>query len=247
MIRAVIFDLDGTLKEFNLDIKACRTKIINLLTQQGFPRSLFSIKETAFDMLVKVKKYLTAKGLEKHKFAKIKDVVFSVVEDFELEAARTAKMFAGIPETLKALRGMRLKIALCTISSEKTTSYILKRFHLEQFFDAVITRESVFEVKPHPTHLEAALNALKVKSQEAMLVGDSVKDIECAIQLNVLAVGVTTGLSSKEELTRSGAHYIASSANEIPILVEQLRKNSEKFTSDHDGLNSKLKQDNTTS
>jgi phosphoglycolate phosphatase len=231
MIKAVIFDLDGTLKEFNLDIKACRTEIINLLTQQGFSRSLFSIKETAFDMLVNVKKHLNTKGMEKQEFTKIKDMVFSVVEDFELEAARTAKMFAGIPETLKILRDMKLKIALCTISSEKTTSCILKRFNLEQFFDAVITRESVFEVKPHPTHLEAALDAVKVSSQEAVLVGDSVKDIECAIQLNVLAVGVTTGLSSIEELTCSGAHYIASSANEIPILLEQLNRKTSEYLS----------------
>jgi phosphoglycolate phosphatase len=231
MIKAVIFDLDGTLKEFNLDIKACRTEIINLLTQQGFSRSLFSIKETAFDMLVNVKKHLNTKGMEKQEFTKIKDMVFSVVEDFELKAARTAKMFAGIPETLKTLRDMKLKIALCTISSEKTTSYILKRFNLEQFFDAVITRESVFEVKPHPTHLEAALDAVKVSSQEAVLVGDSVKDIECAIQLNVLAVGVTTGLSSIEELTCSGAHYIASSANDIPILLEQVNRKTSEYLS----------------
>ena len=226
MIKAVIFDLDGTLKEFNLDIKACRTKIINFLTQEGFSRSLFSLNESAFDMLKKVKKYLITEDGKKQEFTKIKDMIFSVVEDFELEAARTAKIFAGIPETLKALRDMKLEIALCTISSEKTTNYILKRFHLEQFFDAVITRESVFEVKPHPKHLEAALDALKVRSQEAVLVGDSVKDIECAIQLNVLAVGVTTGLSSIEELTCSGAHYIASSANDIPILIQQL--NSKK-------------------
>jgi len=231
MIKAVIFDLDGTLKEFNLDIKACRTKIVSLLTQRGFSRSLFSLNETAFDMLVKVKKYLTAKGMEKQEFAKIKDMIFSVVEDFELEAARTAKIFADIPETLKALRDMKLEIALCTISSEKATSYILKRFHLEQFFDAVITRDSVFEVKPHPKHLEAALDALKVRSQEAVLVGDSVKDIECAIQLNVLAVGVTTGLSSIEELTCSGAHYIASSANEIPILIQKLNSENSEYHS----------------
>jgi len=231
MIKAVIFDLDGTLKEFNLDIKACRTKIVSLLTQRGFSRSLFSLNETAFDMLVKVKKYLTAKGMEKQEFAKIKDMIFSVVEDFELEAARTAKIFADIPETLKALRDMKLEIALCTISSEKATSYILKRFHLEQFFDAVITRDSVFEVKPHPKHLEAALDALKVRSQEAVLVGDSVKDIECAIQLNVLAVGVTTGLSSIEELTCSGAHYIASSANEIPILIQKLNSENSEYLS----------------
>jgi phosphoglycolate phosphatase len=223
MIKAVIFDLDGTLKEFNLDIKACRTKIINLLTQRGFSRSLFSLNESAFDMLKTVKNSpITEDG--KNQFTKIKDMIFSVVEEFELEAARTAKIFEDIPETLKALRDMKLKIALCTISSEKTTKYILKHFHLEQFFDAVITRESVFEVKPHPTHLEAALDALKVRSQEAVLVGDSVKDMECAVQLNVLAVGVTTGLSSFEELTCSGAHYIASSATDIPILVEQLNK-----------------------
>ncbi len=223
MIKAVIFDLDGTLKEFNLDIKACRTKIINLLTQRGFSRSLFLLNESAFDMLKKVKKSpITKDG--KSNFTKIKDMVFSVVEEFELEAARTAKIFEDIPETLKALRDMKLKIALCTISSEKTTKYVLKRFHLEQFFDAVVTRESVFEVKPHPTHLEAALDALKVRSQEAVLVGDSIKDIECAVQLNVLAVGVTTGLSSLEELTCSGAHYIASSVTDIPILVEQLNR-----------------------
>ena len=227
MIKAVIFDLDGTLKEFNLDIKACRTKIINLLTQLGFSRSLFSLNESAFDMLKKVKKSPITED-RKIQFTKIKDMVFSVVEEYELEAARTAKIFENIPETLKALRDMKLKIALCTISSKKTTEYILKRYHLEQFFDAVVTRDSVFEVKPHPTHLEAALDALKVKSQEAVLVGDSVKDIQCAVQLAVLAVGVTTGLSSLEELTCSGAHYIASSVTDIPILVEQLnRKNVE--------------------
>jgi phosphoglycolate phosphatase len=223
MIKAVIFDLDGTLKEFNLDTKACRTKIINLLTQLGFSRSLFSLNESAFDMLKKVKKSPITED-RKNQFTKIKDMVFSVVEEFELEAARTAKIFEGIPETLKALRDMKLKIALCTISSEKTTKYILKRFHLEQFFDAVVTRDFVFEVKPHPTHLVAALDALKVMSQEAVLVGDSVKDIQCAVQLNVLAVGVTTGLSSLEELTCSGAHYIASSVTDIPILVEQLNR-----------------------
>jgi len=223
MIKAVIFDLDGTLKEFNLDTKACRTKIINSLTQQGFPRSLFSLNESAFDMLKKVKKSsITEDG--KIQFTKIKDMVFSVVEKFELEAARTAEIFEDTPETLKALREMKLKIALCTISGEKTTKYVLKRFNLEQFFDAVVTRDSVVEIKPHPKHLEAALDALEVRAEDALLVGDSVKDIQCALQLNVLAVGVTTGLSSLKQLTDSGANYVASSLTDVSILVEQLNR-----------------------
>jgi len=220
----VIFDLDGTLVAFNLDVKACRTEIINRLIKRGFPRSLFSMKETAFDMLVKVKKYLTKKGIEDKNFVNIEKMVFSIVEHFELEAARTTEMLPGIPETLKALRGMNMKLALCTISGEKAAGYILNRFNLEHFFDAVIPRESVSAVKPNPVHLEAALTALKVKFQEAVLVGDSVKDVASAVPLKVIAVGVTTGLSSTEELTHAGAHYIASSANEIPKLVLQLNK-----------------------
>jgi HAD superfamily hydrolase (TIGR01549 family) len=223
-LKAVIFDLDGTLVTFNLDVKACRTEIISRLTEQGFPRSLFSMKETAFDMLMKIRKHLVTKGIKDQNVANIKKMIFSTVERYELDAARTTEMFQGIPETLKALKDMHLKIGLCTISGEKATQYLLKRFNVGSFFDAVVTRDSVSEVKPHPTHLKKVLEALNVLPRNAVLVGDSVKDVACANHFNVLAVGVTTGLSSIEELTHSGAHYIASSANEVPKLIMQLEK-----------------------
>jgi len=224
MIKAVIFDLDGTLVAFKLEVNACRTEVIQRLSEQVFPRSLFSMKETAFDMLIKVKNYLKAQGIGAQNFGSIEKMVFSIVERFELEAARTTEMFTGIPETLKALRDMNLKLAICTISGENAAGYILNRFNLEQYFDAVIPRESVSAIKPNPVHLEAALTALEVKFQEAVLVGDSVKDIASAVPLKIIAVGVTTGLSSTEELTLAGAHYIASSANEIPKLIMQFNK-----------------------
>lgn len=226
MIQAVIFDLDGTLTAFNLNIKACRTEVIRQLTKRNLPSSLFSLKETAFDMLVKAKKYLTTENLEKPEYEELRNLVFTVVKRFELEAAKKTTLFAGVPETLRTLKDMKLKIALCTISGKEATNYLLKRFNLRHFFDAVITRKDVEMVKPHPAHLKAALDALEAGSHEALLVGDSVKDMECARQLNVLAVGVATGISSVRQLSDSGANYLASSANDIPLLVKQL--NSQK-------------------
>ena len=227
-IKAVIFDLDGTLIAFKLDINTCRTEVIQHLTEKGLPRSMFSIKETAFDMLVKVKNYMTSQGIRDKNFAEIEKLVVSTVERFELEAARTTEMFRGIPETLKALKDMNLKLAVCTISGKNATDHSFKRFNLEPFFDAVIPRESVSAVKPHPIHLETALNALKTSPEEAMLVGDSVKDMTCATRLKVLAVGVTTGISSREELTRAGAHYIISSVNDLPELILQINKQTRR-------------------
>jgi phosphoglycolate phosphatase len=224
VIKAVIFDLDGTLVPFTLDVKSCRTNVIQYLTEQGFPSSLFSMKETAFDMLLKAKSHMKTAGINDQKFAEIKKVVHSIVEGFELEAAHSTEMFSGVPETLKTLRDMNLKIALCTISGEKGAKRIIDRFDLAAFFDAVIMREDVPAVKPDPIHLEAVLAALKVGAQDAVLVGDSSKDIICARHLNVLAVGVTTGLSSTDTLVHAGAHYIASSVIELPCLIMQLNK-----------------------
>ena len=119
---------------------------------------------------------------------------------------------------------MKLKIGLCTISGEKATKYILSRFKLTPYFDAVIPRESVSVVKPNPIHLEAVLKALGVKSHECVLVGDSIKDVSAALQLNVLTVGMTTGISPKEELICAGSRYLASSITDIPILITKLNK-----------------------
>jgi HAD superfamily hydrolase (TIGR01549 family) len=175
-------------------------------------------------MLKKVNALLKAKNAKQQEFTMFKTKTFSIVEDMEFEAAEKTEMFTGVPETLKKLKTMNLQLGLCTISGEKVTRYILERFNLEHFFDAVITRDSVREIKPHPEQLQAALNALQVKPHEAVLVGDSIKDVACALQLNVIAVGVTTGLSSIEKLTNAGAHYIASTVTDIPRLIQQLKK-----------------------
>ena len=224
MIKAVIFDLDGTLVKFNLDVKACKSEIIKYLTEYGCPRSLFSVQETGFDMLIKAKKYLSKEKLKKHQSFKIKKGVFSIVKSFELRAAMTTEIFPNVPNTLKTLKEMKLKIGLCTINSEKATRFILNRFNLTKFFDTVLTREKVSEVKPNPAHLKGILSALNVSPEEAIMVGDSVRDVTCANHLNVLAIGVMTGISSMEDLIRSGVHYVLSSVNDLPKLLLELEK-----------------------
>jgi HAD superfamily hydrolase (TIGR01509 family) len=223
-IKAVIFDLDGTIIHFNLNYKAVRAEVIQFLTKQGFPQSIFSMNESVFEMMKKMEIYMKNNGKRKQEIMKTKKAVFSLVSSHELEAARSTRLIPGVLETLKALRKKGLKMALFTLNGEKSVSYILKCFRLESFFDTVITRDFGSAVKPDSAHLEAVLGKLNVKPEEGIVVGDSVWDMMCAHELNVIAIGVVTGISSLQELTRAGATYIASSFTELPTLIQQLNK-----------------------
>ena len=220
----MIFDLDGTIVDFNLNYKAVRAEVIQFLTKQGFPRSIFSMNESVFEMLKKTEIYMKNNGKGKQEIVKTKKAVLSLVSSHELEAARLTRLIPGVLETLKALKKKGLKMALFTLNGEKSVSYILKCFRLESFFDAVITRDFGSAVKPDSAHLEAVLGKLNVKPEEGIVVGDSAWDMMCAHELNVIAIGVVTGISSLQELTRAGATYIASSFTELPTLIQRLNK-----------------------
>ena len=223
-IKAVVFDLDGTIVTFNIDYKAVRADVIQFLTKQGFPPSIFSLNESIFEMLKKAKIYMRNNGKGEQEIRKIKEAVLSLADHHELEAARTTSLAPGVLEALKALKRMKLKIGLFTVNGERSTDHILTHFRIKRFFNAWITRESVLAVKPDPAHLEAVLGTLNVKPGEAIVVGDGTGDMKCARELNVIAVGMTTGISSPEELTRAGATYLISSFTNLLTLIRQLSR-----------------------
>jgi len=222
VVRAVVFDLDGTLVSFNVDYRAVRADLLDLLARQGLPRSIFSPSDRVFDSLAKAELYMRSRGRGGQDFQRVREAALSVVTRHEMEAARATVLVPGALEALKALRESGLRIALFTVNSEAPTNHILRRLRLRDFFDAVVTRESAPSVKPNPGHLEAVLRKLGVEPGEALVVGDSVHDVRCARGLGVTAVGVTTGTSTPEDLTRAGATRVISSLTELPSLVRQL-------------------------
>jgi phosphoglycolate phosphatase len=226
MIKAIIFDLDGTLASFNIDYKAVRADVRNLMIKRGLPSSLFSVNESIFEMLKKNEIFMKNNGKSEESIEEIREEALAIAEKYELEAAKTTSLLPGVLDTLKALKETSLKIGLCTINSEKSTNYILKRFKITEFFDAVIPRDKVKYVKPNTEHLKATLKALEVKSEEALLVGDSVSDTECARELQAIAVGLPSRVSSSKELINAGANYLITSISDLPRLIEFINKAS---------------------
>jgi phosphoglycolate phosphatase-like HAD superfamily hydrolase len=221
-IKAVVFDLDGTIASFNLEYMSVRADVRSYLIRTGLPPSILASNESIFDMLQKTEIFFKNNGKSERAMGKVRNEALAIAEKYELEAAKTTGLLSGVVETLEALKQMGLKIGLCTINSEKSTNYILKRFGISRFFDAVTPRNKVKHVKPNSEHLEATLKALHSAPVTAMLVGDGTRDMICAKEVGAMAVGLSTGVASEKELIVSGASYLVTSIVDLPKLVRTI-------------------------
>ncbi len=223
-IEAVIFDLDGTLAHFNLDFKALRSEVRTYLISIHVPVSVLDVNESIFEMLKKAEIFIKNSSKSNEAFDEVRTRALSIAEKYEMEAATTTNLMTGAIETLKELQRMNVKIGLCTTSSEKASSYILKRFKIDSFFKVVISREKVKNVKPHTEQLELALKALGAYAKTSLVIGDSVVDMQSAKEIKAIAVGLTTDFSTTEQLMSNGANFIVTSLTDLPVLIKEINK-----------------------
>ncbi len=223
-IEAVIFDLDGTLASFNLDYKALRAEVKSYLNKRGVPSSVLSNQESIFEMLKKAEIFFKNAAKTEEVFVEVQKEALAIAEKFEFEAALSTSLMSGAVDALKALKCMNIKIGLCTINSQKATNYILQRFQIADYFNAVVPRELVKLVKPNSEHFEKALKMLAVQPKATVVIGDSNIDMQSAKEMKTIAVGIPTGVSTVQQLMQNGANYIITAISDLPILIEKINK-----------------------
>lgn len=229
VVKAVVFDLDGTIVTFNIDYLKVRAEVRAFLLTENLPSSILPKKGSIFEILRKAKIILENSSKSSERFKKVRQEVSDIAEKHELEAAKSTELFQGVVKTLEALREMGLKIGLCTINSERAVNHVLARFEIAGFFDAVVPRNKIENVKPDAEHLKAVLDILNVEPHEAVVVGDGVNDMKCAKKLGAIAVGLATGVSSETELLKAGADLLINSITELPVTIERIDRLTDKI------------------
>jgi pyrophosphatase PpaX len=110
-------------------------------------------------------------------------------------------MISPFPGVLDALANVHRRGFLQFIVTSKTewlSRHGLRLFDLEKYFDGVIGYESSKKHKPDPEPLLVALEKAKAKPDEAIYIGDSVADSECAANAGVPFVSALWGPNPKE-------------------------------------------------
>lgn len=96
--------------------------------------------------------------------------------------------FPGMVELIKRLKADGLKVSITTSRLRNSTLIGLKKFGLLETIDEIITCEDTDKHKPDPKPALISLEKLGVKAEEALMVGDSIFDMQCAHNAGVKAV-----------------------------------------------------------
>jgi phosphoglycolate phosphatase len=213
-IHAFVFDFDGTLAVPNIDFGLMRQQVDAIAVQYGVDVVQFGhlyILEMIDMVAAQLGQCAGRRGDGFYREA------HASILALETECAHRGGMLPGAVEVLRALRQLGFKVGVVTRNSESAVRTICGA--IDTLCDVFLPREAVRFVKPHPEHLQRALEQLRVPATRTVMVGDGPIDITAGKALGLRTVAVLTGGGQREALLASEPDLIlASVADLLPRL-----------------------------
>jgi len=140
------------------------------------------------------------------------------------------RLLPGVAETLPVLKNAGLRLGICSNKPASFTRQLLEYLDLTSFFDVVIGPEDAPHVKPAPDMLLAALHRLGVSPAEALYVGDMTVDIQTARAAEVAVWVIPTGSDTKAALLSQQPDRLLSNFRELSNLLELAEQKRQEIT-----------------
>jgi N-acetyl-D-muramate 6-phosphate phosphatase len=217
-IRAVCFDVDGTLRDTDdqyVDRLARWLRPLNLLFNnrdpRGFARRLVMGLESPGTFLYCLPDRM---GIDNHLTA-LADVMFRI------GLTHSPDTFWVVLDVVEAIQKLAVRYPLAVISArgKRTTLAFLEKFELLPLFRCVATAHTCGHTKPYPDPVLWAAKQMGVQPSECLMVGDTTVDIRAGRAAGAQTVGVLCGFGREDELRHAGADLILPSPAALPALL----------------------------
>lgn len=225
MLKAIVFDLDGTLTVLTLPLEAMRRDAKKYYIDMGLPAELLEPADGISSSTTKAKAYFISQGTTEKEWEDMEVDVDKILSIHENSSARGARLIDGVLPTLKHIRDSGLKTAILTNNSRPAVDIILEKLPLTNYFDIIQTRHESPTPKPYPGGLWHIMKHLAVEIDEAVYVGDAIIDATAAKRAEIEFWGVATGETKYEVLEEAGASIVVDSVSDlIPFIDERFTK-----------------------
>ena len=216
MLKAVFFDLDGTLLDTVGDIRAY---VNDMLRAFSYPE-ITEVQARAYvgDGARKLIESSVPKNVANA--ANVDECYRYFSERFAASENSRTTLFEGEMEVLSALKARGVKLAVITNKPHDATIGSLKKFFPEGTFDYIGGDSGMFACKPDPSHTRFAALTMRVAPRECVFVGDGETDVRTAKNAGMRCISVLWGYRTREQLEKAGAGEFVTSFAELGKILE---------------------------
>ena len=210
MIKAALFDIDGTLLNSDDFIYLAFDHVLKTNNYPVIPR-----EEMAKLMGLELE-YIFSQ------FAPGSDTktLSQALIDFQKENLHLIHPFPNAKAVLQTLQQARIRIAAITSRPKATTQASLKMAGIFPFFEIVYTLDELTNPKPDPEAIHKALSQFNVDTSEAVMIGDTQTDIKTGKNAGVITIGATYGMHG-DKVKESNPDYLIDDLKDLlPILLK---------------------------
>ncbi len=217
-IRAVVFDLDGTLVDSRADIAAAANHMLHRagLEAQTVQQICAAVGDGARALVERV--VATSPGQPGLRARSRVDELLDIFLSYYTEhATDETTLMPGAAHALDALA--HLPLAVLTNKPAVTAQAVLTDLDLLGHFEVIVAGGDTPERKPSPEPLRHLGRMLGVPPRGMVVVGDGPQDVECGRAAGARTVGVRGGILPIEKLERSRPDHLIDSLGDLPELV----------------------------
>ena len=228
MVKAVVFDFDGTLCDTGVGVKK----------SAKYALDAFGIKSPEWeelDFFIGPPLLVTFQERFNQSVTDAEKLVKKYRERYTNIGLYESEFYNGIPQLIKDLKSQGFKLG---IASSKPINYVeelLIKADLQTYFAYISAVSFNADCESKQSILERCLNELGVEPNDAIMVGDRFYDMDGARGAGVDSVGVLWGFGSKFELIESGATYVVDKIQDIESIALGMYERTENVQGIYNG------------
>ncbi|AEF94686.1 HAD-superfamily hydrolase, subfamily IA, variant 3 [Desulfotomaculum nigrificans CO-1-SRB] len=209
-IKTVLFDFDGTLAD---SLPLIRRTYQRVFDQMNVPWDDVKVMKTVGLPLRQIA--IKFVGEERHtEFFQLYQHYYAIEHD------NMTRAYPGTLEMLADLKGNGCRMGVVTSKSHRVVMRSINFLGLERYFDVFIGAEDVTKHKPQPEPILKALELMGEPAATAAYVGDSPFDIMAGKRAGVVTIGVTWGISDRDELVGHEPDYILDTWADLVKIIQ---------------------------